>query len=139
MLTTYSTAEIQTMTGLKPTMLAYLARQELVVPTHTPHGKRGRRRIYSFGDLVFLTAVAAILEKGVSVKRLKESIPAAIQRCQQISPDVLPWRYIYTDGAEIYVETKDGLLEAMSNGQITCSLLLDLELILDKLRPLLRQ
>jgi DNA-binding transcriptional MerR regulator len=111
--------------GLSVHMLTYLSRVEILTPTRG--GVRGRRRLYSFNDVIFLKVIADLLAHGVEVKRLKQALTRArSEAAVWIDIKQAPRRYLVTDGTEIFVR-REGKLESKTvNGQLAFAFVLDL-------------
>ncbi|MEQ9303035.1 MAG: MerR family transcriptional regulator, partial [Marinoscillum sp.] len=107
----FSSKEAIVLSGLSRTMLDYLVRSKLHVPTGEKHcGRRGARRCYSFGDIVTLRALASLLNAGVSVMNLKRALKKLSSAHKEIEPGKLPGKYLVTDGKDIYFRNKHNLL-----------------------------
>ena len=108
-------------------MVDYLCRERLVVPTTPSQPKRGRRRKYTFGDLVILRAVAKLLQKGVSVSRLKASLHALRGRHPEITRDGLPASFLVTDGKTILFRESHEIVEELNSGQLVFAFVMELD------------
>lgn len=73
---------------LTPWMVEYLAREEIVVPSYANEGVRGRKRLWTFGDVVILRCLAKLFKSGVSVKRLKDSLFSNKSMIKKISKNI---------------------------------------------------
>ena len=118
--------EAARLSGLKYDMVVYLGRNEIVTPSGNLGG-RGRRRLYTFSDVIFLRVIADLLRRGIEVKRLK----AALKRTRAetaIWVDIRrdPRRYLVTDGIDLYVRAKGRLESKTWNRQLTFAFVLDL-------------
>ena len=68
------------LTGCTAHQLRYWDRVKLIQPSlqHTG-GRPGRRRLYSFRDLVALRVVRSLLDNGMSVQRVRRALAAGIR------------------------------------------------------------
>ncbi len=125
----FTTSEVVALTGLPKTMLDYLVRSEIYVPSKTLEtGKRGKRRGYSFGDIVLLRALKSLLEFGISVKRLREALKVLSEKHNEITPGKLPGKYLLTDGRSVYFKNKKNVLEDLNaGGQMAFTFILELK------------
>lgn len=114
------------LSGLRPAMVDYLCRQQILVPSTRGRRGRGCPRQYSFGDVVMLRVLGALLSKGVSVSRLKEGLKAVRKCHKMILPDSLPAQYLVTDGRKVYFQEKDTLHELDGSGQTAFLFVLEL-------------
>lgn len=121
-------------TGLSRAMLTYLAHQQIVRPSETRHAARGRRRLYSFGDLILLRAIARLLEQGIEVKRLRPQLQKLQKEFNTQQEFATALKYLVTDGADVFtVEGKDQITSALT-GQLAFAFLLDLRQLNDEVR-----
>lgn len=125
----FSTNQAVSLTGMSKTMLDYLVRTEILVPSLSPkRTKRGRGRRYSFSDIVALRTLAKLLDAGVSVKRLKVSLKRLFKSHSEITPRKIPGKFLVTDGKDIYFWNKGKLLENLSiDGQLAFSFVMELK------------
>src|SRR5262249_41239093 len=117
----FTAAQAARLAGFRsPMMVDYLARTEVVVPSVLKQPGRGRRRLYSFGDLVVLRAVSRLLESGISVARLKMALQSLQRNFRQLNPEDALSRYLITDGRNVYLEEESGALTDLTRaGQMT--------------------
>lgn len=118
--------------GLSEAMVDYLCRTEIVIPTAGRERRHGIARRYAFKDIIVLKAVAKLLQKGVKVSRLKDSIKK-LRRRKGIDQSHISERYLITDGKDIYLKGQDAVIEDIRNGQLVFSFLVDLDLIRQQL------
>ena len=119
------------------TMLDYLVRTNLLVPSSS-RGKRtkGKKREYSFGDIVILRALKSLLDNGISVSRVSKALHKLGKKHKELKPKDIPGqiKYLVTDGEEVFFKNKKQVLENLSkNGQMAFSFVLDLTPAKDKI------
>lgn len=119
-------------------MLDYLERAEVFEREEVRQPGRvakrhGRRRKYTYRDIVVLRSVGALLEKGVSVQRIKAAM-LAFSREEKFACDrgrlrheAQPVQYFITDGVSIFFSKGDTLLDVVKGGQGTFSFVVDLQ------------
>jgi DNA-binding transcriptional MerR regulator len=100
-------------------MLDYLERQGLFEREEVRSSRaakdrrRGRHRDYTFRDVVVLRAINQLLDKGVSVERIKSAVISFSRddkfQCdrRRLRYDDSPIQYLVTDGRQLYFR-KDG-------------------------------
>ena len=116
----FSIAEAANLTGLRRPMLDYLCRAKILVPSHPGARGRGRRRLYSFGDLLLLRVLARMLAAGVSVKRARESFKNLNKHCARIGPMSSVASYLITDGERVFLrESNQSLEDLAESGQLS--------------------
>jgi DNA-binding transcriptional MerR regulator len=126
----YTTKRAAELTDLSPAMLHYFRRIGILSGAGTRGSRRGRKQLYSFGDLVVLRALARLLEQGIEVKRLKDQIRVLIERSQNMTSDPYFVRFLATDGHDIfYCPTSESFLEQATSGQLAFAFLLDVHQI----------
>ena len=131
----YTTREASQLSGLPRTMLDYLVRSDLLVPSLSIGGpKRGRPRKYSFGDLVILRAISHLVEMGVSISRLKSALKQLFKTHEEITPGKIPGRYLVTDGTNVYFRKDNHSIESLNQGgQLTFSFILEVQTFRDQI------
>jgi DNA-binding transcriptional MerR regulator len=123
---TFLINEAAGLSGLTASMLNYLCREEVLVPSNRGRRGRGSPRKYSFGDVVMLRALAHLLEAGVSVKRLKKALKSLRPQHKNISRLSLPAQYLVTNGHEVFLQEKENLLDMDGSGQMSFTFVLEL-------------
>lgn len=116
------------LSALPVSMLNYLARTGVLVPSKPRLKKRGRIRRYTLGDVVMLRILASLLASGISVARLKSGLKALRKFHPAITPTSLPAKYLVTDGAKVYLREKNQTLESLdAKGQMVFAFVVELE------------
>ncbi|KVN60325.1 hypothetical protein WT14_19415 [Burkholderia stagnalis] len=80
-----------------------------------------------FADLILLRAVAQMLDRGISVLRLKKSLASMRQRGASFDL-LLSSRYLVTDGYNLFFQDA-GVIEALETGQLSFAFVLELSTI----------
>lgn len=101
---------------LPSTMLDYLCRSDVLVPSVSGCPGRGRPRKYSFGDLVILRVLSKLLERGVAVSRIKRALQQLRTSNTEITRGSLPGRYLVTDGQSVFFANRNGVIENLNAG-----------------------
>ena len=132
-----SAAEISRLAGFeKPWMLNHLEREQIFVPEVERSRHHGRRRNYTFRDLVVLRAINRMLELGVRPKRLKDAIHAFIAACPDVMGDTTmsaaqvkfaasAGRFIITKNSVLFVHSEEEIVDLLKRGQLAFSFMLD--------------
>lgn len=130
---TYTVADASRICGFKTTyMLDYLYRSDVVTPSRSATPGRGRRRLYTFNDLVLLRSVNHLLSRGLPVRKLKLAIHMMREKFPDISLDGLGGaeRYLVTDGTSVYLfDGEAKIFDLASGGQMAFVFMLDVETI----------
>jgi DNA-binding transcriptional MerR regulator len=122
----FFSSEVARLTGLRERMLDYLCRTGISVPSLPGSRGRGKRRLYSFGDVVFLKAVARLLKAGVSVKRMKDSFANVSKTLTKFDRASAITGFLLTDGVEIYFKESDSRVIELASGQCCFAFLIEL-------------
>lgn len=125
--TEFSPRQAAAFSGLSMTMLDYLCRHRIIVPGAAKGRGRGIQRLFSFGDLVVLRAIARLLAAGVSVYRLKRGLTRLRATHSEITATAMPASFLVTDGRDVYLQHKTGVVELLSNGQLGFAFVIEME------------
>ena len=107
------------LTGCTPHQLRYWDKVALVQPSLQQTGGRpGRRRLYSFRDLVALRVVRSLLDNGMSIQRVRRAWDY-LRRTADMDGHLAEVKLI-TDGHSIFAVAtdEDELLDALRQGQL---------------------
>lgn len=115
------------LSGLSPSMITYLSRIEVFRPSSHAEPQRGKRRMFTFTDVLFLRVIGELLAKGIEVKRLGAALRDAKADAEGwLDIKQSPRRFLVTDGAELFVR-REGQLESKTfNGQLAFGFVFDL-------------
>lgn len=117
-------AQAAKLAGISVHMITYLGRFDILSPTVRG---RGRTRLYTFNDVLFLKVIADLLARGIEVKRLKQSLQRVRSECETwIDIRKTPHRYLVTDGTELFIRNRGHLESKTKNGQLAFAFVLDL-------------
>ena len=124
--TSYEVKEAARLSRLPVTMVDYLCRMDILVPTVSKSRGRGHRRRYSFGDVVMLRVLARMLKAGVEVSKLRVALKGLRKQHPEITPTSLPAALLVTDGRAVYLRDKNAALEDVASGQMAFAFVLEL-------------
>lgn len=108
-------------------MVNYLCRHKIVVPSNGRRRGRGVQRLFSFGDIVVMRAIAKLLAGGVSVYRLRRALGALRGMHPSITQTGMPAAYLVTDGHEVFLRHRTGVLELLSKKQLSFAFVVEIE------------
>ena len=119
-----------------PHMINYLIRNEIIEPSvPRPRGK-GKKRLFTFGDVVRLKLIRKILDQKISVKHLKKAIQTSRDlKLLSFSDSGIfsgenPVKYMVSDGKNLYFKKNHkGVINLTLGGQMAFSFMLDLDQI----------
>jgi DNA-binding transcriptional MerR regulator len=107
-------------------MLDYLHRHDIVRPTLNSTPGKGKRRHYSFSDLVILRVIGTLLAQGLPVKNLKIAFSQLKQRIPLLGGDLSSKLYLVTDGQSVYWHrSREELIDLTASGQLAFAFVLD--------------
>ncbi len=115
----FTAQQASVLTGCTAHQLRYWDKVDLVIPSMQSSGGRpGRRRLYSFRDLVALRVVKSLLDNGMSVQRVRRAWDY-LRRTASMD-DHLASVKLVTDGQTIFrvAKNEDELLDALRDGQL---------------------
>ena len=115
----YTAQQATRLTGCTPHQLRYWDKVALVQPSIQQTGGRpGRRRLYSFRDLVALRVVRSLLDNGMSIQRVRRAWDY-LRRTADMDAHLADVRLV-TDGQTIFAVAtdEDELLDALRQGQL---------------------
>ena len=115
------------LTGLSVYMVDYLCRSGTLEPSGGARPGRGRRRKYSFADVVFLRGLAKLLEQDLSVSRLRDALRELRREHPELTPTRLPARYLVTDGKNVYFTDGGTIQNLTARGQLAFAFVLELK------------
>jgi DNA-binding transcriptional MerR regulator len=128
----FEIAQAANLSGLTVSMVDYLCREQVLIPTMRWRRGRGRPRRYSFGDVVMLRVLGRLLDAGVSVRRIKQALQTLRRYHKDITRTSLPRQYFVTDGRKVYLRDKDTLLDLDGTAQMSFLFVLELRQVQDE-------
>ena len=114
-------------------MLDYLAREDIFRPASVGGGTRGRRRQYTYQDIVLLRALHAICAGKGKIRHLKDAL--AVLRAE-VGPMAAGQRIdtlLFVQGDELCLRTGSEFGRQLRTGQMTLSFVVDLKAVSDEL------
>lgn len=130
----FSAKEAASLTGLGTVaMLDYLERSGVFSRGKSTQKRRGKRRQYTFRDLLVLKVLRSMLQHGVSVATLKKSLVEFQHWRWKGEPAVLEdavggLRFLVASASNVYfAHSAEALVQLSSKGQLAFSFILDLD------------
>jgi DNA-binding transcriptional MerR regulator len=114
------------LTGCTPHQLRYWDRVDLVRPSiQRTGGRPGKRRLYSFRDLVALRVVKSLLDNGMSVQRVRRAWDY-LRRTADMDTHLSSVTLV-TDGESIFhiAHDEEQLVDALREGQLAFFIAID--------------
>jgi DNA-binding transcriptional MerR regulator len=126
-------------------MLDYLERTGIFFPQIRRDKNRGKRRQYTFRDVLVLKTIAVLLRNGASVAALKDALEGLQRISWKAEETVLedkvgPLRHLVVSNRRIYfARNRDELVDLAAGNQLTFSFIIDLEQLHTELAGAWRQ
>lgn len=114
-------------------MLDYLERTGVFIPQKKRPKNRGRKRQYSFRDVLVLKTIAVLLRNGASVSALKDALEGLQRLNWRAEETVLedkagPLKHLIVSSGRIYfARNRDELVDLAAGNQLAFSFVIDLE------------
>lgn len=114
----FSAQQASKLTGCTAHQLRYWDRVKLVAPSiQTTGGRPGKRRLYSFRDLVSLRVVRSLLDNGMSVQRVRRAW-TYLRRSADMDQHLSEVKLVAEGGAIYAIVDDDQILDALRQGQL---------------------
>ena len=119
----FNTNTILNLTGLTMRQVDYWDRTHFIKPSLKEASGYGTTRLYSFADLVQLKVAKTLIDKGVSLQKIRKAITYLKKNFPDIAKPLAEMRFL-TDGETIFVLTKDKktMLDTLAKGQMVFTL-----------------
>lgn len=122
----FSASQAAQFSGLSLSMVNYLCRNAVVVPTGGTRRGHGRARQYTFGDVVALKLVAKLSASGVSPLRMKKGLRGLRKHHPEITLTSLPGSHVVTNGTDLYLRQEGQPIERAFDGQFAFAFVVEL-------------
>lgn len=109
----YSTAEAARLFGVAESRLRSWARRGFLRPS----AERGRRRFYTFQDLVGLRAAKGLLDAGISFREVKRSVEVMRELLPRVTRPLVELRVV-ADGQAMVVRDHQGSFEPLTGQRV---------------------
>ncbi len=116
-------------------MLDYLERSGVFIPQNKRKKNRGRKREYTFRDVLVLKTISTLLQNGATVSNLKGALSSLQRIPWKAEPAVLEdsqgaLRHLIVSGGKVYfTRNNEELIDLTSGGQLSFFFILDIDKI----------
>ncbi len=119
----FNTKIVIRLTGLTQRQIDYWDRTHFIKPSVKEASGYGTARLYSFSDLVQLKVAKMLIDKGVSLQKIRKSITYLKKNFPDVEKPLAEMRFL-TDGETLFVLTdnKKKILDTLSKGQMVFAL-----------------
>lgn len=121
----FNTKTVIKITGLSMRQIDYWDRTHFIKPSISEATGYGSVRLYSFNDLVQMKVAKTLLDKGVSLQKIRKAIIYLKKNMPEIKKPLLELRFL-TDGETIFVLTKNAkeIIDTLKSGQLVFAIAL---------------
>ncbi len=121
----YNTRVVSKITGLSVRQIDYWDRTHFIKPSVSEASGYGSVRLYSFKDLVQLKVAKTLMDKGVSLQKIRKALNYLKKNMPEIKKPLAELKFL-TDSDTIFVLTKDKkvIIDTLRSGQLIFSIAL---------------
>jgi DNA-binding transcriptional MerR regulator len=121
----FNTKTASKITGLSIRQIDYWDRTHFIKPSVNEASGYGSIRLYSFNDLVQLKVAKTLLDKGVSLQKIRKALIYLKKNMPGIKKPLLEIRFL-TDGDSVFVLTRNEkkIIDTLKSGQLVFSIAL---------------
>ena len=119
----FNTKTVCSITGLTNRQVDYWDRTHFIKPSLKEASGYGTARLYSFNDLVQLKVAKTLIDKGVSLQKIRKAITWLKKNFPDVEKPLAQMKFL-TDGETIFVLAKDKgvILDALAKGQLVMAI-----------------
>ncbi|MCH8312658.1 MAG: MerR family transcriptional regulator [Nitrospinae bacterium] len=119
----YNTKTVCKLTGITQRQADYWDSTHFIKPSLKEASGTGSMRLYSFQDVVQLKAAKTLMDKGVSLQKIRKAVSYLKKNFPDTSKPLSRMKFL-TDGETIFVLTNKNsqILDALSSGQMVFSI-----------------
>ena len=121
----FNTKKVSKITGLTARRLDYWDRSNFIKPSVQEASGQGSVRLYSFVDLVQMKVAKMLLDKGITLQKLRKALTYLKKHMYEIEKPLAELRFL-TDGEALFVLTENNqqIIDTLRGGQLVFSIAL---------------
>jgi predicted RNase H-like HicB family nuclease len=121
----FNTKAVSKIAGLSTRQIDYWDRTHFIKPSVSEASGYGSVRLYSFNDLVQLKVAKTLMDKGISLQKIRKAINYLKKNMPEVRKPLSELRFL-TDGETIFVLTKESkkIIDTLKSGQLVFSIAL---------------
>lgn len=121
----FNSKAVSKITGLSFRQIDYWDSTHFIKPSVSEASGYGSVRLYSFNDLIQLKVAKTLMDKGISLQKIRKAITYLKKNMTEIKKPLSDLRFL-TDGETIFVLTKDKkeIIDTLKSGQLVFSIAL---------------
>lgn len=121
----FNTKTVSNITKLSVRQIDYWDRTHFIKPSISEASGIGSVRLYSFNDLIQLKVAKTLMDKGISLQKIRKAINYLKKHMPEVEKPLAELKFL-TDGETIFVLTnnKKTIIDTLKSGQIVFSIAL---------------
>ncbi len=121
----FNSKAVSKITGLSFRQIDYWDSTHFIKPSISEASGYGSVRLYSFNDLIQLRVAKTLMDKGISLQKIRKAINYLKKNMPEAKKPLSELRFL-TDGETIFVLTKDKkeIIDTLKSGQLVFSIAL---------------
>ncbi|NCO83890.1 MAG: hypothetical protein COZ31_04125 [Nitrospirae bacterium CG_4_10_14_3_um_filter_44_29] len=121
----FNSKAVSKITGLSFRQIDYWDSTHFIKPSVSEATGYGSVRLYSFNDLIQLRVAKTLMDKGISIQKIRKAINYLKKNMPEIKKPLSELKFL-TDGETIFVLTKDKkeIIDTLKSGQLVFSIAL---------------
>lgn len=121
----FNTNAVSKIIGLSIRQIDYWDRTHFIKPSVSEASGYGSVRLYSFNDLIQLKVAKTLMDKGISLQKIRKAINYLKKNMPEVKKPLSELRFL-TDGETVFVLTKDKkkIIDTLKSGQLVFSIAL---------------
>jgi len=129
----FNTKTVAKIIEITKRQLDYWDKNHFIKPSIQEAAGYGSARLYSYSDLIRLRVARTLLDKGISLQKIRKAVSYLKKHMPDIENPLSELKFL-TDGETIFVLTKDSqeIIDTLQNGQLVFSV--SLGAIIDALK-----
>jgi predicted RNase H-like HicB family nuclease len=119
----FNSKTVSKITGLSFRQIDYWDTTHFIKPSISEASGYGSVRLYSFNDLIQLKVAKTLMDKGISLQKIRKAISYLKKNMPEIEKPLSELRFL-TDGETVFVLTRDKkkIIDALKSGQLVFSI-----------------
>ncbi|RJQ55735.1 MAG: MerR family transcriptional regulator [Nitrospiraceae bacterium] len=119
----FNSKTVSKITGLSFRQVDYWDRTHFIKPSVSEASGYGSVRLYSFNDLIQLRVARTLMDKGVSLQKIRKSLTYLKKHIPEIEKPLSELKFL-TDGETIFIITKNQkeIIDTLKSGQLVFSI-----------------
>ncbi len=119
----FNSKSVSKITGVSFRRIDYWDRTHFIKPSVSEASGYGSLRLYSFSDLVQLKVAKTLMDKGITLQKIRKAITFLKKNMPKVEKPLSELKFL-TDGETLFVLTKDKnkIIDTLKSGQLVFSI-----------------